>query len=136
MYFSLDPETALSEVLAYRRYQGLPDAEATPLVLVSCQANVRQILDLSDRRIRQLLGLSQNQLVTEPWRALQHAGREALTQAIGRLARKAGLEGLLTPSAARPRGMNLVLFRDRVSENQLSIVHPEKFPMSRRQRRP
>ena len=36
------------------------------------------------------------------------------TRSFGRLARAAGFQGLLVPSAARPGGRNVVLFRDKV----------------------
>ncbi|HKI36148.1 MAG TPA: RES family NAD+ phosphorylase [Gemmataceae bacterium] len=131
LYFSLDAETALAEVLAQRRRQGLPDADALPLVLFSCRANVERVLDLKDGRTRRVLGVTREQLIAEPWPVMQEAGQEALTQAIGRLAREAALQGLLVPSAARPKGGNLVLFRDQVPEDQLLIINPEHFPAHR-----
>jgi filamentous hemagglutinin len=132
LYFSLTPETALAEVLAHRRSQNVPDAETTPVTLVACHAEVQRVLDLTGRRIRRLLGLTVSQVTGEPWRALQHGGQEALTQAIGRLACEAGFEGLLVPSAARAKGVNLILFADRLTADQLAVVHPEKLPRFRR----
>jgi RES domain-containing protein len=105
------------------------------VTLVACRADLQRILDLGDRRVRRLLGASLKQLTDEPWRAVQHGGQEALTQAIGRLAREAGFHGLLAPSAARPKAMNLVLFPERVAAGQLAVVHPEKFPKFRRRKR-
>ena len=135
LYFSLNPETALAEVLAYRRSQNVPDAETTPMTLVACHADVQRVLDLTDRRVRRLLGVTVTQVTGEPWRAVQHGGQEALTQAIGRLAREAGFQGLVVPSAARAKAVNLVLFPDRLAVGQLAIIHAEKFPKFRRRAR-
>jgi len=131
LYFSLDPETALAEALAQHRSQNMPDIEATPLVLTGCRVDVQSILDLTNPGIRRLLSVTMRQLC-QPWRPLQHAGQEALTQAIGRLARAHGFQGLLAPSAAHVVGRNLVLFRDKVSDNELTIVKPREFPQFRR----
>ena len=135
LYFSLAPETAWAEALSNSRRQGLPDIDLIPLTLTGCQAKVKRILDLTDPRIRRLLGVTVAQLKDEPWRTIQHQGREALTQCLGRLAREAGFQGLLVPSAARQRGINLVLFRDQVQDNELAVMHPEKLPLYRRRLR-
>ena len=71
---------------------------------------MRRVLDLTDAGVRRLLGVSERRLLDEPWREMQKKGREALTQAVGRLAYEADWEGLLAPSAARKGGVNLVLF--------------------------
>ena len=135
LYFSLTPETALAEVLAHRRSQNVPDAETTPVTLIACHVQVTRVLDLTDRGIRRLLGITVGQVTGEPWRAVQHGGQEALTQAIGRLACEAGIEGLLVPSAARAKAANLVLFPDQLTADQLAVVHPEKLPKFRRRGR-
>jgi RES domain-containing protein len=134
LYFSLTPETALAEILAHHRSQAMPDVEAMPVTLVGFRVNVRQLLDVTDRRIRRLLGVAGTQ-IREPWRPSQYAGREALTQAIGRLAREAGFQGLLAPSAVRRLGRNLVLFPERLDARELRAVHEERFPKFRRRLR-
>jgi RES domain-containing protein len=48
----------------------------------------------------------------EDWRAIQERGHESTSQAIGRAAWRAGLEGLIVPSHARPKESNIVLFPD------------------------
>jgi hypothetical protein len=68
-------------------------------------------------------------MLEEPWWLLQDQGREALTQAVGRLARDAGLVGLIVPSAARARGANVVVFPDRlVPADRLAIVNADRLP--------
>jgi RES domain-containing protein len=134
LYGSLDLETALAEVLAFHRHQGLPDAEALPLTFVSLRVDVQAVLDLTDGRVRRALTVSARRLTREPWRAIQNQGREAVTQALGRLARAAGFQGLLAPSAVRRGGKNLVLFPDQLSPGQPIIVHGERLPAGRRRR--
>jgi hypothetical protein len=68
-------------------------------------------------------------MLEEPWREEQQAGREALPQALGRLARERGWEGLLVPSAARRLGINLVVFPDVLArENSLEIINRSDLP--------
>jgi filamentous hemagglutinin len=134
LYFSLTAETALAEALAQHRSQAVPDVEATPLVLVGARVSVRRLFNLTDASTRRRLGLTVAR-IRGPWRPAQHAGQEALTQAVGRLAREHGFQGLLAPSAARRRGVNLVLFPDRLGTHDLVAVHDEKFPLVRRRLR-
>jgi RES domain-containing protein len=68
------------------------------------------VLDLADGKTRSALRVSKRRMLDEPWREEQKAGREALTQALGRLSHELGWEGLLVPSAARKEGMNLIVF--------------------------
>ncbi len=135
VYGSLNLETALDEVLAHHRRQGLPEVEALPLTFVGLQVDAQRVLDLTDGRIRRALGISAKRIASEPWRALQNTGQEASTQAIGRLAWHAGLQGLFVPSAIQRMGRNLVLFPDRLLPGQLVIVHGERLPVRRGRRR-
>jgi RES domain-containing protein len=134
LYFSLDPETALDEVLSQHRSQNLPEVEATPMTLAGLRVKIRRLLDLTDRTTRRLLKLT-NVRIRAPWRPSQHAGQEALTQAIGRLAQELGdLQGMLVPSVARRGGKNLVLFPGRLVPGEVVIVNAEEFPVRRRRR--
>jgi hypothetical protein len=69
------------------------------------------VLDLTDRKFVAGIGLSLT-LLRAPWQAHQDAGREAVTQAIGRAACAAGFDGILSPSARRKGGVNLTMFPD------------------------
>jgi len=82
-----------------------------PFVLASVMVKLQRVLDLTDHAVLQRLGLRPEDLVASDW---------AHTQELGRLARQAGFEALLVPSAAPP-GRNLVLFPDRL--NPASSVH-------------
>ena len=114
VYASLSPETAVAEALARVRHYGIPDADALPRVLVALDASLASLADLTDGGARRILGVSRRRLRSEPWRRAADAGREALTQAIGRAAFAAGLEALLVPSSASRAGANLVVFPERL----------------------
>lgn len=129
VYASLDPHTALDEVLAHFRHYGLPIASAMPRVMVSVRVRLARVLDLSDGTARSTLRVSARRMLDEPWREQQADGREALTQAIGRLARELDWEGLLVPSAARRDGVNLILCPDNLARGSaLEIVNAGELP--------
>jgi RES domain-containing protein len=132
LYNAVEPETAVVEALADRRRRGLPDAEALPLVLVALQVNITRVLNLTDGRLRRTLGVSWRRLMAA-WRPDQERGREALTQAVGRLARETGFQAILYKSARRSGGLNLAIFPDRLPPGELVVVNQHKLPV-RRQR--
>jgi len=133
VYASLEVETALDEALAHFRYYGLSLAKAMPRMIVSLEARIQRTLDLRDGPTRRLLGVSVRRMLTEPWREEQKRGREALTQAIGRLAYEVDLEGLLVPSAARKGGSNLILFPANLDapKSWLKIINRADLPKGR-----
>ena len=100
----------MAESLAQHRHYGIPDADALPRILLAIDARLGACVDLTDGRARRTLRVSRRRMRNEPWRRKQNAGREALTQAIGRAAFEAGLEALLVPSAAVAGGSNLLVF--------------------------
>ncbi len=130
VYTSLDPHTALDEVLAHFRYYGLPIESAMPRVMVSVRVRLERILDVTDGPIRSSLRLSEKRLVSEPWRIKQDSGEEALTQALGRVAKESGLEGMLVPSAARRGGVNLIILPDNLLPlSRLAIINVDQLQM-------
>jgi len=136
LYGSLTPEAALAELLEGHRRKGLPDAQALPVAVVGLDIKLQRVLDLTDGRCRQALGISLGRITTEPWERLQRRRKEALTQALGRLARQAGFEGLLVPSAIpRRTHRNIVVFIGMLMpESRVEIVHPEQLA-ARRQKK-
>jgi RES domain-containing protein len=129
IYLSLDPYTALDEVLAHYRYYKIPIESAMPRVTVSVEVRVQRLLDATDGPTRSVLRVSKDRILTTPWREEQKAGREALTQAIGRLASEMRWEGLLAPSAARRAGVNLILFpANLISSRSLEIINVDQLP--------
>jgi RES domain-containing protein len=103
---------------------------ALPLVVTALEVDLESVLDMTDGRVRRALGVSRDRMLGEPWWTLQDRGQEALTQALGRLARDQGFVALLTPSAARRRGTNVVIYADRIAPGgRLTIVNPDRLPL-------
>lgn len=115
VYASRDEITALDEAWQQNLRLGVPTWMALPLVVTAPEADLEPVLDLTDGRVRRVLRVSRDRMLDEPRWALQDRGEEALTQAIGRLARDQGFAGLLAPSAARREGANAVVFPDRLA---------------------
>lgn len=129
VYTSLDPHTALDEVLAHFRYYNLPIETAMPRVTVSLRWQLSRLLDFNDGATRSALGVSRRRMLEAPWREDQRAGREALTQCLGRLAWQLGWEALLVPSAARRSEVNLIVFPTNLSPGSISeIINVEDLP--------
>jgi RES domain-containing protein len=110
IYASVTPETAMAETLAHVRYFCLPIHSVMPRTFVALDFQLNRVLDLTDGRIRQRLGLSEKRIVETDWRAEMDAGREPVTQLVGRAAADVGLEGLIVPSSAHQKGSNIVAF--------------------------
>lgn len=129
VYTSLDPHTALDEVLAHYRYYGIPIESAMPRVTVSVRVRLARVLDLTDGATRSSLRVSERRMLDEPWRREQAAGREALTQCLGRLSQELVWEALLVPSAARRAGENLIIFPANLSRRStVEIVNVGDLP--------
>jgi RES domain-containing protein len=129
VYSSLDPHTALDEVLAHFRYYGFPIESAMPRVTVSVRARLVRVLDFTDGKTRSALRVSERRMLDEPWREVQKAGREALTQALGRIGHELGWEAFLVRSAARRGGANLIIFPANLSQrSSLEIINVEDLP--------
>ena len=129
VYCSLDPHTALDEVLSHYRFFGIPIETAMPRVIVSIRIQLHRILDLTRGKTRSALHVSEERMLGATWRAEQKAGREALTQSLGRILHDLGWEGVLVPSAARKGGVNLVIFRDNQDPTStLEIIKLDQLP--------
>jgi RES domain-containing protein len=130
VYASLDVETAVAEALQHFRYYGLPVSKAMPRVIVALEAELERVLDLREGDVRRVLVISGKRMLSEPWREEQQKGREALTQAVGRLAYELNIQALLAPSAARPGGSNLILFPANLGppKTWLRIVNRDELP--------
>jgi len=94
--------------------------------------------------IRRIIGFSLNDLIQEDWHTIQIDGEESWTQAIGRGAKLAGFEGLLTISVNHRLGKNIVIFPDNLaptsnvelmSEEDLIDRFTEATKMVKRQKR-
>ena len=132
VYASRDEATALEEARHQDLRQGVPPWMALPLLLTAIEVDLGPALDLTDGGVRGALRVSRDRTLGEPWWHLQDQGREALTQALtqalGRLARDHGFAALLAPSAARPRGTNVVIHPDRIAGGRIDVVNPGRLP--------
>jgi RES domain-containing protein len=129
VYTSLDETSALDESRQQNLRQGAPSWMALPLVVTALEVDLEPVLDLIDGRVRRALRVSRKRMLAEPWWIRQDQGQEALTQAIGRLARDQAFVALLVPSAVRASAANMVIFPDRLkTTNRLAIVNPDRLP--------
>ena len=108
-YASLELAAAVKEWKAQQRRAGIPLEQAMPAVVSSGEVELQQVLDLADAALLRELGLARTKLLATRWADENAAGREGLTQAVGRAALAAGYEALIVPSAVA-RARNLVLF--------------------------
>ncbi len=110
LYAATSPVLAAEETFALSRRLGFPPRKLLPRIIRAIEVRVSHLVDLTDGETRLSLGVSKGRIVQTDWREENAQGREALTQAIGRAAAEAGLEGLLVPSAVAPDEPNLVIF--------------------------
>lgn len=118
VYGSSTPESSVAESLSALRRAGVPPSSSAPFVIAAVWAAF-DALDLTAAVVLEALGLELGDLAADPWWRTQGAGRESLTQAVGRAAFEAGLEGLIVPSAAVPGVLNLAVFPDRLPAERL-----------------
>lgn len=126
VYLSGSPETALQEYLARSRRMKWPDHQSLPMVMAGVVVKASRVLDTTNPSIAKLLEVF---LKSEKahWRSIQ-SQREAASQALGRAARAAGIQGIIYLSQQIPRGKNIVLFpdqlgpRDRLTAPKLQVV--------------
>jgi RES domain-containing protein len=128
VYASLDPQTALAEVLAEMQHQGLATVDAFPRIFVAIDVRLSRALDMTRVIAQRELGVTSDDLIADignpPTRM-----EESLTQAIGRVAWELKLEGLIVPSARRITGANLVIFPDRLSlESRVRVRRARRHP--------
>jgi len=129
IYASLDPMTAVKESYQEFLKYGFAGATIRPRVFVGIQVDLTCVLDLTQARIRRALGYTVSDLVTEDWRAIQAAGEESWTQAIGRGAVAAGFEALLAPSARNRTGKILVAFPSNLrTAHAVRVMAAEELP--------
>jgi len=128
VYSTLTPETAMAETLAHNRYYGEPIEDSMPKTFVAIRVRLHKVLDLRDAKVRRRLGISLSGLLSIDWRLEQYAGREPITQRVGRGAHALGWEGLIVPSAADPAGHNLLCFPDcLLTGSGMTILNAEEL---------
>ncbi|MEM7229615.1 MAG: RES family NAD+ phosphorylase [Planctomycetota bacterium] len=129
VYASTNPLVALAETLAQRERFGIPPTRFRTRVIRGINVELSCIVDLSNGSIRQSLRVSLARMTQCDWWTENRAGREAITQAIGRAAADAGVEGLLVPTAQSRRDANLAVFIERLRPgSRLEITDPTSAP--------
>jgi RES domain-containing protein len=130
VYASLDFGTAAAEVMAHNRRFRIPEHMAMPRLFAALEVQLTRVLDLRRGPVRSALKVSADRLTAEEWWKLQKRGKEAVTQAVGRLAWHAKWQALLVPSAARPGGANLIVFPANLEppDSWLRIHKPYHLP--------
>jgi RES domain-containing protein len=90
---------------------------------------LHKVLKLTDAKVCSKIGFSLSELVNEDWKAIQSAGEEAWTQAIGRGCQLAGFEALIVPSARHKVGKNIVVFPQNLSKtSEIKILSADELP--------
>jgi RES domain-containing protein len=125
VYFADSVDTLNAEAEAWaNRYQWKVD-ELKPLTRISVRFELKSVLDLTAKTTLKKLGLSTGELTACDWKAEQDAGREALTQALGRAAFECLADGLVAPSARHPGGVTLVFFPSHWHDGWVVSTHDE-----------
>ena len=110
VYASVEPETALREANEHFRYRNMPVSKGFPKVVVALAVKLERVLNFTDVTLASLMPELMSSLLAEDWRALMARGEMSSSQAMGRAAFEAGLQGLLVPSKPDPTGVNLLVF--------------------------
>ncbi|HEX8495374.1 MAG TPA: RES family NAD+ phosphorylase [Pyrinomonadaceae bacterium] len=131
LYLACDAHTCLEEVTRVTRSGNFSAAMNFPRTFIGIKVKLSKVLDLTDPRMRRRLGVSRAMLVETNWELAQSQGSEVITQSLGRLARAAGFEAVLTPSAAWA-GNNLNIFPENIlPSSELSLVNEAQLPSTR-----
>lgn len=126
VYICETAEAALQEYLARGRRMKLPDHKSLPVMMLSVQVNVANLLEITDEEVASVVNPL---LETEKihWRAIQDR-REAVSQATGRAIKEIGFSGLAAPSQACPGQKNIAIFPEHLSLEEI-LSMPSLKPM-------
>lgn len=129
VHASTDPLTLADEQHYKAARYGWSAASFHPRLTVGMRWELQAVVDLTAAPVLAALGVSTDDLIHCDWEAEQAAGREALTQAVGRAAFERMAEGLIVPSARRVGGVNLVFFPGhRRDGTVLEVLDPAALP--------
>lgn len=110
VYFADSVQTLVAEAEAWANRYGWTVADLKPQTRMTVHLKLQAVLDLTAKATLAQLDLNVGQLTSCDWKADQDAGREALTQSLGRAAFECLAEGLVAPSARHPGGTTVVIF--------------------------
>jgi hypothetical protein len=128
VYASLTPEIAMAEALAHSRYFGFPIEAAMPRTFVAIEVTLSALIDFRLGFVRQRLRVSLDRILFVDWRKEVRAGREPITQSIGRAAFEVGVEAMIIPSAADSSGPNLMVFPSNLRPgSSIRVLHADRL---------
>ncbi len=114
LYTSLKQDVAMEEVQRHAPADILQD----PLVCGEIRIHLNRVLDLTRTSVLEKLGISKADLISTDY---------ALPHAVSLLARRAGFEGMIVPSATG-RGENLIVFEYNLGEGcRIAIAEIRKM---------
>jgi RES domain-containing protein len=119
LYTASDEETAVAELHRLGQRQGLNLDDLAPRDLVSIRASLSKVLDLTDKKILEEIGISKDEIVSNDI---------SVCLEVSRLAHRAGFEAVLAPSATK-KGSILVVFPNRLHpSSRLEVIGEKKIP--------
>ena len=130
VYLSLSLEGSLAESIGATTSYGIDPTQCLPLTSVVLDADLNRTLDLTLPAIRKLLGISLASMNGCDWELDNRANREAMTQAVGRAACEAGLQGIVVPSVCKRTFRHLNVFPQNLTsvKQQLQIINAGNLP--------
>lgn len=118
----------MAEALANNRYFGIPIEDAMPRTFVAVETRLKAVIDLRSGSVRRRLQFSLARTLDVDWRKEVRAGREPITQSIGRAAAEVGVEAMIVPSAADPKGRNLLVFPENLEPGStIRVLNPDRL---------
>jgi len=129
VYLSQTLDGAIAEALGVPNLYGFDPSRRLPLTMVAIDAHLDVVIDFTDAALRKTLELTLSALTSVDWRNENAAGREAITQSLGRAAFEVGAQGIIVPSAVRRSIINLNVFPANLSgASHLSIQRARQLP--------
>ena len=112
VYSSTRPGTAREEAFLLAADYRLKPDDLKPRIICGIEWHLSSVLNLTSADLPAWLNLPE--WMHENFESINDSGFETLCQAFGRAARNSGVVALLCPSARLAKGVNLVVFRDRL----------------------
>jgi len=129
VYLAQSMEGAIAETVGVAGHYGFDPATRLPMTLVAVDARLDRVLDLTNAAVRKALKVTIADMHRCPWRDQNIAGNEALTQALGRAAHAAGLQGIRVTSSVRRTLLNVNVFpKNLPGTDNLKIRRADRLP--------
>jgi hypothetical protein len=126
IYSSMQPGTAVEEAFQLAADFDLSPDDIKPRVTCGIEWELSSVIDLAGSGLPSWIQLAI--WLKEDFQRINDGGAETLCQAFGRAARNTGIVGMRCPSAHVGRGINLVVFRDRLGKkDQMRLLGKEEL---------